>query len=264
MNFNQTNNNKGKSDVNTTAIQFRNREGVYPSALVIGYWSSLISLRIHPPLDKSQQNGENFFNWDKGPNTAITLEKSIVLADLIETVIVPALKEGTTKFRGVQVGDNGLVGVGTELEGGVTPSAYFVIYKKLDDTTKKPSEYLKYYFKTSYVVNDYDPESGSFYVTQNIHSELQTFLKILKVACIGLSNATVHADRHVNKFFRDKFMGRIEEIAIEMGLPSGKTYTKGGNSGVFTSAPKSDSRVESPYEAPIKTLENIEDIESFM
>jgi hypothetical protein len=269
MNFNQSNsNNREASNVNTTAIQFRNSQGTSPSALVIGYWNSLLSIKMYPALEKSQQNEQNVFNYEKPVSTAITLEKMIVLSIHLQDTILPAIKENRAAFKGVPIGDNSLAGVGVTIEDGV-PVAYFVIYKGLDETSKKPESFLKYNFKTSYTVDNYEPESGAHDITQGVQSEVNTFLAIMEAAKVGLSNSTVHADRHVNKFFRDKFMARIEDIAVKVGLPSQKpssgSYSRGSsNGGVFSSQSSQPTRVEGSYEAPITTLANIEEIDNYI
>jgi hypothetical protein len=270
MNFNQSNsNNREATNVNTTGTQFRNSQGSSPSAMVIGYWNSLLSIKMHPALEKSQQNEQNVFNYDKLVSTAITLEKMIVLSNHIEDTIFPAIKAGVSAFKGVPVGDTTLVGVGVTIEEGA-PVAYFVIYKGLDETSKKPESFLKYNFRTSYTVDNYDPIAGTHDITQGVQGELASFLALMKAATVGLSNSTVHADRHVNKFFRDKLMTRIEDIAGKVGLPSQKSGNGSGysnrssNGGVFSSQSSQPARSEGNYEAPIATLDNIEDIDSYI
>jgi hypothetical protein len=267
MNLQSNSNNREQVNINTTAIQFKNSQGSSPSTMVIGYWNSLLSIKLHPPLDESKRSENEFFDYSKVISTAITLEKLLVIIKQIEEHILPAIENKKKIFKGVPVGGDTLVGVGVQIEDD-TPVVYFAIFKGLDEKTMLPKEFIKYNFRTSYTVDNYDAEKGEFEITQNIQSEFITFYEVLKAAKIGLSNSTVHADRFVNKFFRDKLMGRIEDIATKVGVPSQQRYGYGRNSGgggVFTShVNQSPSRGESSYEAPTATLANLDDIDNYM
>ena len=43
-------NNQEKTNVNTKAKQFMNKDGFCPSTLILGYWNEGISLKMHPAL----------------------------------------------------------------------------------------------------------------------------------------------------------------------------------------------------------------------
>lgn len=272
MNFSNTKSNQRDAvNTNTRGTQFMNREGFQPSTLLFGYWNELISLKMHPALEQSAQTDGKVFNYEVVVNTAITLEKAAVLVDRIEKDIIPAYQEGKETFRGVPVGGDSLIGVGVKKVND-DYAAYFGIFKSLDETTKKPETAIFYEFKTTYTVDNYNHETGDFSVTQGIPSELMVFLGLLKAAQVGLSNATAHATRNVDRYFRDKLTNQLEEIGGKLGIaPKQKSW--GGNSygnrnkDVFSSkaaAGGNSSDMGGGSNAEVGSLKNLDDIEDFM
>lgn len=271
MAFNNGNNNRERANTNTQALTLRNMEGSSPSALAIGFWNSLLSLRIHPPLEKSKITENNFFDWDQGISTALTIEKIVTMSGQIDEYILPALGTvGKTEFKGVNVGDNSIVGIGVRWNDD-GPSVYIAIYKGLDENSKKPESGLTYTFRTSFSVDHYSPESGDLELSK-VQGEFRLFAQLLKVAVIGLSNATVHADRNVNKFYKDKVMGTLESVAGKVGATVGPSasggggYNRTGGGNVFNSysANTDAGRNLGNHEASVSTLDNISDIDGFL
>jgi hypothetical protein len=275
----QFNNNSGNNsrdnqvNVNTRGVAFMNREGFEPSTLQIGYWNDMLSLRIHPALEKSKQTESKVFDYEQNIATALTIEKAAILADKIRTDIFPAIGEGRDAFKGVPVGGDSLAGVGVKtIDGRIV--TYFGIYKSLDPKTKRPSSMIHYEFRTTYTVDNYDPEKGSFEVTQDIQGELLMFYKILNSCEIGLANSVAHSGRVVDKFYRDRLLNTLDEVAQKMGVSTGNNNSRGGyknnradifsggaNSGGESSASKGDPK---EFDAPVGSLANIDDIDAFM
>ena len=76
----QQNNEKDNTpNVNTRSYQFMNRDGFDPSALSVGAWNEMLSLRINPALDKSRQSEGRVFDYDKSVSTSLTAEKVTLL-----------------------------------------------------------------------------------------------------------------------------------------------------------------------------------------
>jgi hypothetical protein len=273
MKFNSSNNNSRDAvNVNTRGMQFSNSEGFCPSTLLFGYWNELISIKIHPALEKSQQTDSKRFNYEEVVNTAITLEKASTLLKKIEEDILPHYNEGINTFKGIPVGGDSLIGVGLRSDEN-TKTSYLAIFKALDEETKKPEIAIYYEFKSGYVVNDYDPATGKFTVEQNIPSELMLFAAALRAAINGLTHADAHSSRAVDKWFRDRLMKEIEEIGTKLGVAP-KTKGNWGNGGgnykskdIFAGGGNSNSSDAGDLDggdASIDKLSNIDDINQFM
>lgn len=270
MNFTNntnTNNNRETINVNTKALTLKNTEGRIPSALEIGFWNNLLSLKIYPPLDKDKITESNFFNWDINLNTALTMEKISILVRFIENDIYAAIEAGENTFKGVKVGDNNLVGIGVTTEGG-DPIAYLAIFKDLSEDNV-PGSGIRYEFKNSEVVISYDPNAGKK-ETKLYSGELALFHDMLKASIVGLSNATVHADRVVNRAYKEKTTAAIDAIAVKVGASAptrsnNNSYNRGGNNiNMYNSSAPSTNRNVPANDAPVSQLANIDEIEQFV
>lgn len=227
MNFSQGNNNSQKNDVNTRGPQFSNVESEFPSALVIGFWNGLVSLKFHPPLDPAKRTENNFFDYDKNIQTALTLDKVAVLAEDIENVIIPALENKETKSVGFLIGIDSLISLGTkETDKGMI--AYLGLFKGINPETRKPDTFMMYEFRRTGQVNNYDPLTGDFEREQGPIGELLLFKEILKAARGALSNVYTHANRVVDRFYRDTIKSQLDAVAEKMGLPTQGNRSGGG------------------------------------
>ncbi len=261
-NTNQYNNAKNVINVNTKGVQFMNSEGHFKSTLILGYWNELISLKFHPMLPENMVSDSKKFNYNEVMSTALTLEKATILLNAIKKEIIPDF--GTKEiFKGVSIGSASLIGVGvTKKENEYIP--YIALFKELDESTKKPSSFMYYEFRKSYTINDYNPGDGSYTMTQNIPSELMLFEYCLRAAIVGLTNATTHSVRHVDKWYRDKVANTIDALASKFGLSTRQNNFQRKND-VFsnTQSPAEGLNFDEPM-AEIKTAENINELNDFM
>lgn len=140
MQFNNSNSNNNKSErknINTNGTQFMNSSGTLAqSTLVVKYWNSMVSLRIHPMLSPDKQTDFKKFNYDESFTTSLTVEKAQTFYDIIEEALTT---EKEKFFKGVQVGADSLIGLGSVSNG--TDRMFFAgIYKSLDPDTGIPKE----------------------------------------------------------------------------------------------------------------------------
>ena len=79
---------------------------------------------------------------------------------------------------------------------------------------------------------------------------------------------TAHADRYVNKFYRDKVLNDIAEIGGKMGLQLKRentgfnNYSNNRNAGNMFGG--SNNNYNSGTQAPVNNLNNLSDIDSFL
>lgn len=264
---NGQNNSKEKANVNTTALQMMNKDGFDGgSTLVLAYWNSLISIKIHPALELSKQSETKRFDYEKMVSTAISLEKAHILITKIEKDILPAIEKSENKVVGIPVGADSLlvIGTGLKLTGEINP--YLAIHKSLDPKTKKPELSMVYSFNKDMSIDDYDVETGTFEVGKNLNAELMIFVSVLKSSIIGLSNAIVHSSRCVDKYFKDKLSGDIGEIANKLGV---ETVSSGRSSypkrqDIFSSGGKSSESANLDTLPRVENLDHIDDIDKFL
>lgn len=268
MAFNSTQNNgkDNSKDVNTRGLSFFNKEGFDPSCLSLGMWNEMISIRIVPAFEKSKQTQQRVFDYDKTVSTALTVDKVMLLIFKTIHEIYPAIDKGENKTIGVPVGGDGLIviGTGVNLTGNVRP--FIGIHKALDENAKKPEFSIYYEFNRSTSVDDFNPETGSYTVHDSIHSELHTFIELLKAIVNGLSNGTAHSIRAVNRWHNEKTVGMLEEIVNKLGISSNYTRTNTySNRNTISWGTSNNTSHEPELEvADVESMDNINAIAEFL
>lgn len=266
-NGNKGNNQEKQTNVNTRAKQFMNKDGFYPSTLLVGYWNEMISLKMHPALPKEKQTQSSVFDYQQAISTSLTIDKAMILLKKIEDVIIPAIYEGKVVSTAILIGLNNLVQVGSGVKGELKP--FIAIHKGLDANTKIPAESIYYEFVTSddqslATIDNYNPETGAYETSTTVHAEFFVFRELLLESIRGLMMVSAHADRYVNKYYRDKVSNDLAEIGGKMGLQlrresTGFTSYGNRNNGISFGNNSNDNN-----NIPTSSLSNINDIDSFL
>ena len=256
--FNNKGNNKDKKDygVNTRGIQLKNKNGIDPSTVIIGYWNDMMTLKIHPALPKEKQTQENVYDYEHALNTALTLDKVQLLFEGMRNLEAAIVDEKQYAI-GVKVGQNSVVMISTGVKetGSVRP--YLAIYKDLDADTEQAGQGIRYEFNKSEAVINYDAATGKTEEKNEVPSELLLFKAVLKSTVEHLTNASVHSMRNVQNYYNTKQMEMITAVASKMGIETGARSSSAGNnsSGSMFSIPNnggtSSPAAQSPTDAPV-------------
>lgn len=253
MKYTSANNNKEQVNVNTRFMQFMNSEASTPSTMQLSYWNDMLSIKINPALPPEKRTQNSFYNYEEGITTALTAEKVLTLVSEIKREIIPAIKLGENKVIGIPIaGGTSLLTVSTGLKRFGVIRPFVTIFKNLNPETKRPEQQLSYEFINGLVVNDYDPETGSF-TTDPVHSDLLLFVTCLENSIIGLTSSVTHSNRYHDRFFRNTLTGGTGN------------YGNGGykkNTNVFGDSGSNDSG--SFTDVDQTKLNNMDDIDSFM
>ena len=259
--FNNKGNNKDRKDygVNTRGIQFKNKNGIDPSTIIIGYWNDMMTLKIHPALPKEKQTQENVYDYEHALNTALTLDKVQILFEGMKH-IENAIIEEKQYAVGVKVGLNSVVMISTGVKetGSVRP--FIAIYKDLDAESEQAGQGIRYEFNKSEAVVNYDPATGKTEEKHEIPSELLVFKAILKSTVENLTNAAVHAMRIVQNYYNTRQMEMITAVAAKMGIET-NNRTSATNNGTTNSVfsinntnavtNNTNSSFQAPSDAPV-------------
>lgn len=255
-------NNKDRANVNTTGIQFSNKEGFDPSALVVGYWNDMLSLKIHPALPKEKQTEKSVFDYEHVVMTSLTVEKLQALHTAVMDRILPAIEAGEEKNVSVIINMDSLVTIGTGVALNKKVSPYVAIHKGLDPETRKPESSIYYEFKSAPIIEDYDVESGKYETTFDKFTEFKAFLSCIAFAIPVLMNVTSHVSRTVDRAYKEKLTNEIASIAAKLGV---STSSKGGYTSkkdVFNVSSSSTPHISAP--TPSDHAETIQDLGNFM
>jgi hypothetical protein len=254
----QNNNNKDEVNINTRAITLKNKDGFEPSALALGFWNDMVNIKIHPALDKSKRTEFLVYDWEQALSTALKIEKIEALIEIIDNDILPAIAKGEDKSKGVPVGGNSLVMIGTGkgITGSIKP--FVSIHKNLSEETHKPEVSMYYEFKSTPVIEDYNPNTGKYELQTVQLSELLLFRKFLESSVFAQSAAEVHSIRYSDRWFRDKLLNDIKAIAEKLGVQVASFKKKSGPDIFGVKGTTKDS-----YEKPAVS-ESIDDLDQFM
>jgi len=262
--FNNPQNNSKDININTRGIQFMNKNGFDPSTLIVGFWNEMLSIKIHPALDKDKQSESKVFDYEKVVHTALTIEKVAKLKTDIEKKIFPAIQKGEDKRIGVPVGGDSLVVIGTgkDMTGEIRP--YIAIHKSINEDTHLPEMSIFYEFNQTMCVEDFDSKTGSFNVTTDSCGELMIFYEILKSVISAMSNATVHSIRYADRFYRTRVLNDLAEIASKLGISKQRNFNNPKRD-VFNSGGNSGSSNDVPFDmADMESIDDLSDINGFL
>lgn len=257
-NFNNNNqNNRNKNNTNTRSHQFYmdvdNRNT--PTTLVMGYWNTMTTFKIHPALEVSQRNQSQMYNYDENISTAVTPEKTLALYNAIKRSVLPAIEEGKEKSVAITVG-GGLtlvvVGVKKFEDTDNEMDAYLSIIKVGQDLIAKES--LTYVFNSLSIIEDYEPTAGHYDIEHDPFSEFKLFIEFLKDSVSALSMGDAHAIRTVDRYYRTQ----IRE-ALNIGQSGGGRGFGGARGNMFENNSRRQAKA-----SPEQQLSNVDDINDMM
>lgn len=214
---NNNGNNKDRKEitVNTKGIQFKNKNGVDASTIVIDYWKDSLTIKIHPALPAEKQTAEAVYDYEHFLNTVLVIPK-------IQTMVsaIPAFREameaGTAFSTGVRVGSNSafVLSTGVKETGSVRPLV--AIYKDIDADTLQAGQGIRYEFNQQMTFDDYDPD-GCQEVGRMYNAELEVFFTILENCIPALTNMYTHSMRNVENFFKTRLLDTVTNVANKVG-----------------------------------------------
>lgn len=250
-----------KLNVNTRGLQLFNVDGFCPSTVQLGYWNnSMLSIKLHPAKEKSQQTEKEKFDYDQVVNTAITIEKATALLSKIP-VIKQAFAEGKNANASIEVSGNNLVTIGTQSINGANVY-FFGVHKELSEK-RIPKFSMYYQFRTVDVIDNYDPKSGEFDKSK-AESEFDLFVNYIKAVVSTSGLAVAHSMRVIDNYYRTRMEDKLNSLCtangIDTGYKQGGGYSRrGGGSNLFNKSAQA-SNTDGFEGAPVEEVNNIEDL----
>jgi len=247
-------NNEKKPQVQTFGYQSKNEET--QTALAVRYFETTAAIGIHLPLKGGENKGYMQFDWKNGafaylqPRDCKALHKKGIKVlrayedtGVFEAFAIP-LKKGLLEFASARDLKKKL----KHLTGEVNPTDICaVVYINTDDK-KRTEEYMVHVFNQDKIVKDYDPSSGSYNVEFS-NSEFEYFLDAMLEFARAMTNGSVHAHNHENRYARHRLEQNIftmlQALNIDLSKPmspaksnngggksswSGNTPSRGGSS----------------------------------
>lgn len=271
-NFNNNNANgnseQQKRSVTTKAFHGTSGGSATPCALDVSYYDDMVRLAFSPELPKSAQTESRRYDYDNNIMTALTRAKCNELCNLYQTIIRPAIQNCEDVAVGVSLANVNLLQIGTGVVDGI-PHPYIAFYKGLDPQTLIPPKEtsLKYEFNTGEYILGYNPETGEFKDRVVTCNEIDLFFNDMMNIRDASSNAYVHTDRVVNKYWRDTLDTKLNRIGEQAGLdlstkPRFGNNGGGGKGSLFDNQTGyggyNNSNTQNPTSAPIVSLDELD------
>lgn len=258
------NTNNTKKSVQTTAVTITNGKALVPSALKMTYWDDRVKFEFAPELPEGQQTEQRRYDYEHQVTTTLSRAKCNEIANLYEDIILPALKSNEQKAISVPIAGVNQLGISTNIVNGEAhPILFFAKDISPDTLIASDNNIISYEFNRGEYITDYDAKTGHFSDRVITHNELDLFIKDLKATVNAMSNAYVHTDRVVNKFWKDTIDSKLNRIGEKNGLDLAykPRYGVGGNGGQGSIFDKPSSDVPTSNQS---TINNINDLESAM
>jgi hypothetical protein len=231
-NNNASNTEEKKRSVSTKAFHGTAAHSATPCALDVTYYDDMVRLAFSPELPMNAQTENRRYDYENNIMTALTRAKCNELCNLYKTVIRPAIENCEDTQVAVTLAGVNLLQIGTGVTDGV-PHPFIAFYKGLDpETLISPKETrIKYEFNTGEYILGYNPETGEFKQRVVTCNEIDLFFNDLENVRNASSNAYVHTDRTVNKYWRDTLDSKLNRIGEKNGLDLSTKPRYGTNGG---------------------------------
>lgn len=241
MAYQNTSNNQDKPQtVSTRGYHTFNPNATKATAFEWDYQGEMLKLIITPELPLNEQTEKRRYDYDHSWVTCITRLKCLDLSNQVTKSLLPAmLEKKEDKFVSVPVAGVNQFGIGVKFtdKGLVT---YAKLIRNIDPNNLTSKDEIIYEFKKGEVIVDYDNSTGKFGDRQLGETEFLLFISDLDSFISASSKAFNHANRVVDKTYKDQTTNLIKAICNKVGaeIPSYQGQYSGasfGNASLFSS-----------------------------
>lgn len=255
---NNNNNNRERQTVSTRGYHAVNIEASTPMAFDWDYQDDMMKLVFSPELPESERTESRRFDYKNQWITCIKRSKCKDLYDHIKELVLPAAKEKKDMFVSVPVANVNQFGFGVRFndKGECTP--YVKLIRNIDPSTLTSSNEIEYEFKRGEVIVNYDNSTGKFEERSLKHVEMALFLNDLECFIMASSKAFNHANRVVDKTYKDQVTGLIKAVGNKVGADM-PVYGSAQRAGArYGNTPLFDNNAP---QAPMDTITSVKDLD---
>lgn len=254
--FNNNQNKNEKKSVNTTGVQFYNNESIlFPSTLIVGGWNTMLTLKIHPAKDKTQQSSSSIYDYEKNVQCALTGEQAFLLAKAIKEKVIPSIGGNENITVGVTVGTNNMVVISNGV--GKKCNPFLAIYRNINNNFE-PEVKIYYEFNCGDIIANYEEVKSENIRKETVPHELMYFGEILMEYAKSFGNATYHSIRYQDRYYREKQVEVSKALANNLGISSSNNgYQRRQNNSPFNSVP-------AQQEASVENVSSMDSLDSFL
>lgn len=252
------NNSQQIPQVSTRGYHTSNGDAVKATAFEWSYQGEMLKLVTSEELPENEQTEKRRYDYDHSWITCITRLKCLDLIEQIKKLVLPAIDSKTNKFVSVTVGGVNQFGVGVRFDENDKCTCYTKLVRNLDTDKLTSNEEICYEFKKGEVIIDYDNETGKFSDRVQSETEFYLFIRDMENFVNASSKAYNHANRVVDKTYKDMVVSDIRAIGSKVGAAISTPYTAQRAGARYGSTSLFDSNATN---APSETITSLSDLD---
>lgn len=206
--------------VTTRNTNYYNGKAQMPSALTITYYDDAVRIMFAPELPENEKTERRRYDYEHQVITSLSRAKCQELYNAYKKVIVPAIVNGEDAQVSVPLAGINQLMISTNVGSDGVPHPVLKYIKGIDEHTRiaDPHNVITYEFNTGEYILGYDETTGNFKDRVVTYNELELFMRDLDSHVMASSNAFVHTDRVVNRYWKDTLDNKIVKVGEKLGV----------------------------------------------
>lgn len=218
------NNTDSRTQVQTRGFRTSNGAAIVATAFAWDFQDDMLKLTTTPELPSGEQTEKRRYDYQNSWVTCVTRPKCLDLWDEFNKLIIPAMEKKEEKNISVPVGGVNQFGIGVRPNDKGEMEGYVKLIKNIDPQSLQTTETIEYVFRKGEVIEDYDPSTGKFGGRIITDNEFLLFINDLKCFVDASSKAWNHANRVVDKTYKDMIATDIRSIGNKVGAEMSTPY----------------------------------------
>ena len=224
---NQNNNNQ-RPEATTRGFHTSNSGAIKATAIEWSYQGEMMRISISDELPENEQTEKRRYDYDHSWITCITRIKCLDLFTQFKATVIPDIvmnsSEKINKFVSVTVGNVNQFGIGAKTDENGVLRCYVKLIRNIDPEKLTSNDEITYEFRRGEVISGYDNKTGNFEKRVQPQSELELFLRDMDNFVNASSKAYVHANRLVEKTYKDMILSDVRAIGSKVGAEVSVPY----------------------------------------
>lgn len=253
---NQTNNQEKQQTVNTRGYHTSNSAAIKAAACEWSFQGEMLKIIITPELPEHEQTERRRYDYDHSWITCISRLKCMDLYNQMKLTVLPSMQAKENIFVSVPVAEVNQFGFGAFFDDKGC-HGYLKLIRNINPTDLTSNDEIVYEFRKGEIIVNYDNKSGKFDDRQLNETEMLLFISDLDNFIRASSKAYNHANRVVDKTYKDMVVSNIRAVGTKVGaeLPSYNSAQRSGARFGQTSLFNNNSA-----QAPSDTIMSLDDL----
>ena len=252
------NNQEQKATVTTRGYKTYNSNATKATAFEWSYQGDMLKLVITPELPENEQTEKRRYDYEHPWITCIARPKCVDLASEYENRLKPCLVERKDCFISVPVAEVNQFGIGIRFDDKGNAICYAKLIRNINPSDLVSKDEIIYEFRKGEVIVDYDNGTGRFGERVITNGEFELFIDDTRSFVKASSKAFNHANRVVDKTYKDMVVSDIRAIGKKVGAEMSTPYSAQKAGAHYGQASLFDN---SAPQAPSDVIVSLDDLE---